>query len=418
MPKLKFLKAIEILDSRGNPTLQVTAELSDGSRATAAVPSGASTGSHEALELRDGGKRFLGRGVQQAVKNVNEKLAGRLLNKEIKDLKKTDKAMCELDGTANKAKLGANAILGVSLVLAKVLSVSEKKPLYQFLAEHYGFKPDFSKFPRPMFNVINGGLHADSGLSFQEFMLLPTQKDFPEAVRCGAEVFQNLLRLLKSRAASTLVGDEGGFAPKLRSNEEPMQLLAQAIVQAGYVLGKDMELGLDAASTQFLKPNGIYSLALEGKGLSAEQLVALYAEWHEKYHLHLVEDGLAEDDWGNWAMMTKTLGNLKMRVVGDDLFVTDVKRLKQGVEKKAANAILIKVNQIGTLSQTMAAIKYARQHKYQVVISHRSGETCDTTIADLAVAVNADYIKAGSLSRGERLAKYNRLLTIWSEENG
>jgi enolase len=352
------------------------------------------------------------------VKNVNEKLAGRLLNKEIKDLKKTDKAMCELDGTANKAKLGANAILGVSLVLAKVLSVSEKKPLYQFLAEHYGFKPDFSKFPRPMFNVINGGLHADSGLSFQEFMLLPTQKDFPEAVRCGAEVFQNLLRLLKSRAASTLVGDEGGFAPKLRSNEEPMQLLAQAIVQAGYVLGKDMELGLDAASTQFLKPNGIYSLALEGKGLSAEQLVALYAEWHEKYHLHLVEDGLAEDDWGNWAMMTKTLGNLKMRVVGDDLFVTDVKRLKQGVEKKAANAILIKVNQIGTLSQTMAAIKYARQHKYQVVISHRSGETCDTTIADLAVAVNADYIKAGSLSRGERLAKYNRLLTIWSEENG
>jgi len=266
-----------------------------------------------------------------------------------------------------------------------------------------------------MFNVVNGGLHADSGLSFQEFMLVPKTKSFPEDVRCGAEIFHSLAKILKSKGLSTLVGDEGGFAPKLRTNEEPLQLLDQAVEQAGYKLGKDVELGLDAAATQLLKPEGNYALALEGKGLSAEQMTALYLEWHKKYHLFLVEDGLAEDDWENWKNLTLELSKAGMLVVGDDIFVTNTERLKKGIEKAVANAILIKVNQIGTMTETMQAIKLAQKNNYQVVISHRSGETCDSTIADLALACGADFIKAGSLSRGERLAKYNRLLNIWSE---
>jgi enolase len=418
MPKLITLKAIEILDSRGNPTLQVKAVFDDGSVGVAGVPSGASTGSHEALELRDGDQRFQGKGVVKAINNVNDKIAKALINTEVTDLTKLDKKLCALDGTKNKSKLGANAILGVSLAVAKALAKSKQQPLYKFLMEEYGFDNKGLKFPRPMFNVINGGLHADSGLSFQEFMIIPNTGSFPEDVRCGAEVFQSLAKVLKNKSLSTLVGDEGGFAPKLRSNEEPLQLLAQAIEKAGYELGKNIFLGLDAAATQLLKPEGNYTLILEGKGLSAEQMTALYLEWHNKYHLFSVEDGLAEDDWDNWQNLTSELAKAGMLVIGDDLFVTNTERLKTGIAKNVANAILIKVNQIGTLTETMQAIKLAQKNNYQVVISHRSGETCDSTIADLAVAVGAGFIKSGSLSRGERLAKYNRLLTIWSEVHG
>ncbi|MFA6587641.1 MAG: phosphopyruvate hydratase [Patescibacteria group bacterium] len=418
MPKLISLKAIEILDSRGNPTLQVKADFDDGSTGTAGVPSGASTGSHEALELRDNDQRFHGKGVRKAVSNVNQEIAKVLVGKEIKDLKKIDKKLCTLDGTKNKARLGANAILGVSLAMAKALAKSQKQPLYKFLIQEYGFKLGQVKFPRPMFNVINGGLHADSGLSFQEYMVIPKTGNFPEDVRCGAEVFQSLKKLLTNKSLSTLVGDEGGFAPNLRSNEEPLQLLAQAVEQAGYELGKDVELGLDAAATQLLKPEGAYSLALEGKGLTPEQMIALYLEWHKKYHLFSVEDGLAEDDWENWQALTSGLTKASMMVVGDDLFVTNTERLKIGIQKGVANSILIKVNQIGTLTETIEAIKLAQKNNYQVVVSHRSGETCDSTIADLALAVGAGFIKSGSLSRSERSAKYNRLLTIWEETNG
>lgn len=415
MPKLSKLKALEILDSRGNPTLQVEAILDGKFCGVAGVPSGASTGSHEALELRDNDNRFHGKGVNMVVKNVNETISKVFLNSEIKDPIKLDKKLISLDNTENKSKLGANAILGVSLAVTKALARSQNLPLYKYLAEVYKFPSKFRKFPRPMFNVINGGLHADSGLSFQEFMLVPKLKSFPEDVRCGAEIFQSLAKILKSKGLSTLVGDEGGFAPKLRSNEEPLQLLAQAISEAGYELGKNVELGLDAAATQLLKPDGNYFLVLEGKGLSAGQITALYLEWHKKYHLFSVEDGLAEDDWENWENLTLELSKAGMMAVGDDLFVTNTKRLKKGIQKAVANAILIKVNQIGTLTETMQAIKLAQKNKYQVVISHRSGETCDSTIADLALACGAGFIKAGSLSRGERLAKYNRLLNIWSE---
>lgn len=414
MATLSTIKALEILDSRGNPTIQVTVTLDDGSVGTAAVPSGASTGSHEALELRDGdAKRFGGKGVLQAVKNVTGPIATALVGMPVADLRKIDETLIALDGTPNKSKLGANAILGVSLAAARAAAVAAGTPLYLFLQQHYDLVAP-TTFPTPFCNVINGGVHApDSGLSFQEFMLVPQQATLPEQLRCTAEIFHTLGKALKGKALSTLVGDEGGYAPKMHTNEEPLQVLTEAIAAAGYASGTDVLLAMDAAASEFAKPDGTYPLLLEGKGLTAEQLTALYLEWHQKYHLFSVEDGLAEDDWDHWPSHTQALADADMWVVGDDLFVTNVERLQKGIDTKVGNAILIKVNQIGTLSETIDAIVLAQQHGYKVIVSHRSGETSDTTIADLAVAVGADGLKAGSMSRGERLAKYNRLLEIW-----
>lgn len=415
MASLASLHALEILDSRGNPTVQVTAVLDDGSTGTAGVPSGASTGTHEALELRDNdAKRYDGKGVGQAIRNIVGPIATALHGSTVEDLRAVDAHLRTLDGTPNKSKLGANALLGVSLAIARAAAMSAKKPLYKFLQEHYNFSP--AHFPRPFCNVINGGVHApDSGLSFQEFMLVPQQPTFPDQLRCTVEIFQALKKVIKGKALSTLVGDEGGFAPKMRTNEEPLQLLAEAITNAGYTLGTDVVLAMDAAASEFVKPDGTYPLVLEGKGLSADQLTALYVEWHQKYHLFSVEDGLAEDDWEHWHTHTADLSAAGMWVVGDDLFVTNVERLRRGIAERVGNAILIKVNQIGTLSETMDTIRLAQEHGYKIIVSHRSGETVDTTIADLAVAVGAEGLKAGSMSRGERLAKYNRLLEIWDE---
>ncbi|MEK7519015.1 MAG: phosphopyruvate hydratase [Patescibacteria group bacterium] len=414
MAILTHLRGLEILDSRGNPTLQVTATLNDGSVGVASVPSGASTGSHEALELRDNDvARYGGKGVLRALQNVEGVISQALKGKDVSDQRAIDKLLIELDGTPNKSKLGSNAILGASLAIAHVNAHAAKQELWQSIAAQFGFINAGAKFPTPMCNVVNGGVHADSGLSFQEFMILPQQQDFPEQIRCGAEIFHALGAVIKGRALSTLVGDEGGYAPRLRSNEEPLQLISEAVANAGYTLGKDVLLGMDAAASEFAKPDGTYPLALEGKGLSADQLTALYLEWHEKYHLVSVEDGLAEDDWDHWPAHTAALAAKGMWVVGDDLFVTDAKRLQRGIDAKVGNAILIKLNQIGTLTETIDAIKLAQANGYKVIVSHRSGETCDTTIADLAIAVGADAIKAGSFSRAERLAKYNRLLAIW-----
>ncbi|MEK7570501.1 MAG: phosphopyruvate hydratase [Patescibacteria group bacterium] len=416
MATLSTIEALEILDSRGNPTLQVTVRLDDGSTGTAAVPSGASTGSHEALELRDGdAKRFGGKGVLQAVGNVTGPIASAVVGMPVADLRKIDETLIALDGTPNKSKLGANAILGVSLAAARAAAVAAGTPLYLFLQQQYGLTVP-TTFPKPFCNVINGGVHApDSGLSFQEFMLVPQQVSFPDQLRCTAEIFHTLGSVLKGKALSTLVGDEGGYAPKMRTNEEPLQLLAEAVASAGYGLGSDVLLAMDAAASELAKPDGTYPLLLEGKGLSADQLTALYVEWHQKYHLFSVEDGLAEDDWDHWPSHTTALAAAGMWVVGDDLFVTNVERLQKGIDAKVGNAILVKVNQIGTLSETIATIQLAQKHGYKIIVSHRSGETTDTTIADLAVAVGADGLKAGSMSRGERLAKYNRLLEIWLE---
>lgn len=415
MAILSTLRALEILDSRGNPTLQVTATLDDGSVGTAAVPSGASTGTHEALELRDGdAERYGGKGVLRALQNVEGVIAQALTGKDVGEQRVVDKLLIALDGTPNKSKLGANAILGTSLAIAHASAKAAGQELWQYLAQQYGFEDAGKRFPTPMCNVINGGVHADSGLSFQEFMILPQQGDFPERIRCGSEVFHALGAVIKGRAFSTLVGDEGGYAPRLRSNEEPLQLISEAVANAGYTLGKDVLLGMDAAASEFAKADGTYPLALEAKGLTPDQLTALYLEWYEKYHLVSVEDGLAEDDWEHWPAHTAALAAKGMWVVGDDLFVTDAARLQRGIDAKVGNAILIKLNQIGTLTETTDAIKLAQANGYKVIVSHRSGETCDTTIADLAIAVSADAIKTGSLSRSERLSKYNRLLAIWS----
>lgn len=414
MATLTHLRALEILDSRGNPTLQVIATLADGSVGTGSVPSGASTGTHEALELRDNNAaRYGGKGVLRAQQNVEGGIAQALKGKDVAEQRTVDKLLIALDGTENKSKLGANAILGASLAIAHASAVSVKQEFWQYLAQQYGFAHAGEQFPTPMCNVINGGVHADSGLSFQEFMILPQQKDFPERMRCGAEVFHALGAVIKGRAFSTLVGDEGGYAPRLRSNEEPLLLISEAVTNAGYTLGTDVLLGMDAAASEFAKADGTYPLALEAKGLTADQLTALYLEWHEKYHLVSVEDGLAEDDWDHWPAHTAALAAKDMWVVGDDLFVTNAQRLQRGIDAKVGNAILIKLNQIGTLTETIDAIQLAQANGYKVIISHRSGETCDTTIADLAIATSADAIKAGSLSRAERLAKYNRLLAIW-----
>ncbi|MEK6715100.1 MAG: phosphopyruvate hydratase [Candidatus Omnitrophota bacterium] len=405
---IKKVWAREILDSRGNPTVEVDVTLDNAILGRAAVPSGASTGESEALELRDGDKsRYLGRGVLKAVNNVNLTIA-----KEIKglepDFKKIDEILLKLDGTENKANLGANAILGVSLAVAKAASGDAKEPLYRYLGN---LKANI--LPIPLMNILNGGLHADNNLDIQEFMIMPIgAKVFSEALRMADEVFHNLKSLLKSKSLSTSVGDEGGFAPNLKSNEEALELIMQAIEQAGYKPGRDVYLALDAASSSFGK-GGKYKLRLGGEQ-DADGMIKMYREILAKYPVVCVEDGLGEDDWNGWKKLTDELG-AKVQLVGDDLFVTNTKILQKGIDRKVANAILIKVNQIGSLSETLAAIELAKKNNYRSIISHRSGETEDTTIAHLAVATGCGQIKTGSLSRTDRIAKYNELLRIEEE---
>jgi enolase len=406
---LTGLKALEVLDSRGNPTIAVTAFTAAGS-GRAIVPSGASTGVHEAVELRDGDpKRFGGKGVLQAVANVEGEIARRIRDFDVEDQKAIDTAMIELDGTPNKARLGANAILGVSLAVAHAAASAQGAPLYRYLG---GEKA--SLLPLPMANILNGGAHADTSVDLQEFMVcavgLPT---FRDAIRATAEVYQALKSVLKAQGLGTGVGDEGGFAPQLRSNEDALRLIVDAIRKAGYEPGVQVAIALDPASSEFYR-DGQYRLKGEGRNLDAAGLVQLYSEWSARYPIVSIEDGMAEDDWDGWKKLTDTVG-AKVQLVGDDLFVTNVKRLREGIERGVANSILVKVNQIGTLTETLEAIEVARKAGYSAVISHRSGETEDTTIADLAVATGAGMIKTGAPARSERVAKYNRLLQIESE---
>jgi enolase 1/2/3 len=407
------IRAREILDSRGNPTIEVDVRLEGGARGRAAVPSGASTGAHEALELRDGdAKRYGGKGVLRAVANVNGPIASRLKGADASNQTAIDDALIALDGTENKSKLGANAMLGVSLAAAYAAAAANGLPLYCYLSR------DANVLPVPMMNVLNGGSHADSSVDMQEFMIVPHgAPTFAEALRMGAEVFHALAAVLKQRGQSTNVGDEGGFAPNLRNNEEPIEAIMEAVVRAGYQPGKHLSVALDPASSEFYD-NGKYVFARsDRKARSAEEMVKLYADLLDRYPIISIEDGLAEDDWAGWQLMTRELGG-RTQLVGDDLFVTNPKRLERGIKEHVANSILIKLNQIGTLSETLKAIAIARKAGYTSVISHRSGETEDTTIADLAVASGVGQIKTGSMSRGERTAKYNRLLRIAEELGG
>ncbi|MGQ9735769.1 MAG: phosphopyruvate hydratase [Thermaceae bacterium] len=406
MTAIVGVRAREVLDSRGNPTLEAEVELEGGAIGRAMVPSGASTGTHEALELRDGGSRYLGKGVRRAVESVNERIAPELIGMDALDQEAVDRAMLELDGTPNKANQGANAILGVSLATARAAASALGLPLYRYLGGIQGVV-----LPVPLMNVLNGGKHADNRVDFQEFMLVPAgAPSFGEALRMGVEVFHTLKGVLKAKGYSTNVGDEGGFAPDLRSNEEAVELLLNAIEKAGYAPGKEVSLALDVAATELYR-EGQYHLEGEGRTLSWEEMVDLLESWVEKYPILSVEDGLAEDDWEGWTLLTKRLGD-RVQLVGDDLFVTSPSRLQEGIRRRVANAILVKVNQIGTLSETLEAIRLAQRSGYRAVISHRSGETEDSFIADLAVAVNAGQIKTGSASRSDRLAKYNQLLRI------
>ncbi|WP_374247584.1 phosphopyruvate hydratase [Thermomonas sp.] len=409
MTTITHVHAREILDSRGNPTLEAEVCLSDGSLGRAAVPSGASTGSKEAVELRDGDKtRYLGKGVLKAVGHVNGTIAETLRGVDAADQTGLDKRLIDLDGTENKGRLGANALLGVSLAAAHAVAASKKLALWQYLSGLSGVSP---VLPVPMMNIINGGAHADNNVDLQEFMVLPVGFDsFSEALRSGTEIFHALKSVLKARGLSTAVGDEGGFAPDLRSNEEALETILEAIGKAGYKAGEDVLLGLDVASTEFYE-NGKYNLTGEGKRLSSEQFVDFLANWCAQYPIITIEDGMAEDDWDGWKQLTDRLGG-KVQLVGDDLFVTNPRIFKDGIERGVANAILIKVNQIGTLSETLEAIAMADAAKYAAIVSHRSGETEDTTIADIAVATTATQIKTGSLCRSDRVAKYNQLLRI------
>jgi enolase len=408
---IELLRAREILDSRGDPTVAVDVLLADGSRGTAMVPSGASTGAHEAVELRDGDKkRYGGKGVLRAVDNVDDLIAPELIGEDAADQSAIDKVLLELDGTPNKSKLGANALLGVSLACARAASNAVGLPLYRYLGG-----PLARTLPVPMMNVLNGGKHATDSADMQEYMIVPHGREsFREAVRAGSEVFHALADILHDRGMGTGVGDEGGFAPAgLKDNEEPIRLIIAAIEKAGYRPGDDVAIALDPASTEFYM-GGTYSLAREKRTLEAGELIAQYGDWRKRYPIVSIEDGLAEDDWDGWAELTKTLGD-KVQLVGDDLFVTNVERIRKGVSANIANAVLVKLNQIGTLSETIEAIELAHRSGYAAVISHRSGETEDTTIADLVVALNTGQIKTGSLSRSERNAKYNRLMEIETE---
>ncbi len=401
--------AREILDSRGNPTVEVEVILEDGSMGRAAVPSGASTGAYEAVELRDGEKRYLGKGVLKAVENVNTVIAPEVIGLDALEQVEIDRIMIDLDGTPNKSKLGANAILGVSMAIAKAAAVSLEMPLYKYLG---GINA--KALPVPMMNILNGGKHADNNVDIQEFMVMPIgAPNFAEALRMGAEIFHNLKSVLKSKGLNTAVGDEGGFAPNLKSNEEALEVIMEAISRAGYKPGEDIMLALDVAATELYK-DGKYHLEGEGTVKTVDEMIEFYEVLSGKYPIISIEDGLSEDDWEGWEKLTARLGK-KIQLVGDDLFVTNTERLARGIETGTANSILVKVNQIGTLTETFDAIEMAKRAGYTAVISHRSGETEDATIADIAVATNAGQIKTGAPSRTDRVAKYNQLLRIEEE---
>jgi len=410
MSYISDVNARQIIDSRGNPTIEVEVLLEDGSFGRAAVPSGASTGAYEAVELRDGDmSRFLGRGVMTAVSNVQTLIGPEIIGLSALNQVLVDKTMLELDGTANKGKLGANAILGVSLAVAKAAAASVGLPLYQYLGG-----VNAKTLPVPMMNILNGGKHADNNVDIQEFMVMPVgAASFADALRMGAEIFHNLKKVLSTKGYNTSVGDEGGFAPSLKSNEEALILIVEAIQAAGYKPGQDVMLALDPAASEFYE-DGMYNLAGEGVRKTSEEMVDFYADLVAKYPIISIEDGLAEDDWDGWQLFTKKLGK-KLQIVGDDLFVTNTERLAEGIEKCAANSILIKLNQIGTLTETLDTMEMAKRAGFTAVVSHRSGETEDTTIADLVVATNAGQIKTGAPSRTDRVAKYNQLLRIEEE---
>ena len=411
MFNIKKIHARQIMDSRGNPTIECDIELSGGAFGRAAVPSGASTGTFEALELRDGGNTYMGKAVFAAVKNVNEIIAPALIGMNATAQTEIDNKMLTLDGTPNKEKLGANAILSVSLAIAHAAANAKKLPLYKYIADVYG-NPNPCVLPRPMMNIINGGAHADNGLDAQEFMIIPNGATSEiDAIRMGSEIFHHLKSILKKSGNSTNVGDEGGFAPNFNCCHDALDTIISAIKSAGYIPGEQVSIGLDVASSEFYS-NGIYNF--EGKQLTSDEMIAFYKDLINEYPIISIEDALAEEDWDGWKKLTETIGK-NCQLVGDDLFVTNPKRLERGIENGVANAILIKVNQIGTLTETLNAIKIAQDANYGVIISHRSGETEDTTIADLAVATNAGQIKTGSMSRTDRMAKYNQLIRIEEE---
>ncbi|MCU0349078.1 MAG: phosphopyruvate hydratase [Saprospiraceae bacterium] len=413
MSAISDIIAREILDSRGNPTIEVEVLTEEGYFGRAAVPSGASTGKYEAVELRDGEKeRYLGRGVQKAVENVEEIIADHLVGEEVTDQRYLDQLMLDLDGTANKSKLGANAILGVSMAIAKAAAEECGMPLYRYIGG-----ANAHVLPVPMMNILNGGAHADNGIDFQEFMILPVGATrFSEALRMGVEVFHHLKTVLKSKGYSTNVGDEGGFAPNMKSNVEAIETVLQAIEAAGFIPGEDVMIAIDAAASEFFdEETGVYHFKKStGEKLTPAQMVDFWTDWSKKYPIFSIEDGMAEDDWDGWKAQTQAIGK-RIQLVGDDLFVTNTVRLQQGIDKGIANSILIKVNQIGSLTETINAVNLATRHSYTSVMSHRSGETEDTTIADLAVALNTGQIKTGSASRSDRVAKYNQLIRIEDE---
>lgn len=411
MYEIQYVHARQIMDSRGNPTTECDIKLSNGAFGRAAVPSGASTGSFEAIELRDGGTSYMGKGVSRAVKNINEIIAPAIIGMDANQQTALDEKMLALDGTPNKSKLGANAILAVSLAAAHAVANAKQIPLYKYIAEIYG-NNNPCVLPRPMMNIINGGAHADNGLDAQEFMIIPNgAKSETDAIRMGSEIFHHLKSILKRGHNSTNVGDEGGFAPNFNSTREALDTIMTAITDAGYKPGTEVSIGLDVASSEFYH-DGKY--AFEGHELSSDEMIAFYEDLISSYPIISIEDALAEEDWDSWKTLTEKIGN-KCQLVGDDLFVTNPARLERGIKMGVANAILIKVNQIGTLTETLRAIKMAQDAKYGVIISHRSGETEDTTIADLAVATNAGQIKTGSMSRTDRMAKYNQLIRIEEE---
>ncbi len=403
------INAIEVMDSRGNPTVKTTVELSDGTVASAIVPSGASTGKREALELRDGGSRYMGKGVLKAIENVNTHLADALIGMSPFNQAMIDATMKEIDGTAHYGSMGANAVLGISMAVARAAAQSLKMPLYRYLGG-----ANAMVMPTPMLNIINGGSHADNSVDFQEYMVMPIGfENFADALQASAEVYHNLKAILKAKKHNTALGDEGGFAPDLSSNEEPIQVIMEAIEKAGYVAGKDIAIALDVAASELVVDGG-YRLDSEKRTVTSEQLVDYYVDLCSKYPIVSIEDGLSEDDWDGWKILTEKLGH-KIQLVGDDLFVTNAAILNEGIQKEIANAILIKPNQIGTVSETMLTVRLAQRNGYKCIMSHRSGESEDAFIADFAVALNCGEIKTGSTARGERTAKYNRLLEIENE---
>ena len=404
--KIKDIKGREILDSRGNPTVEVDVILENGVLGRAAVPSGASTGEREALELRDGGSRYMGLGVLKAVQNVNGPLRDLVIGMDASNQKKLDYAMIELDGTETKSKFGANAILGISMAAMKASAIAEGKPLYRYIG-------DGTTLPRPMMNIINGGAHADNKLDFQEFMIIPMRDTIKERIQVGAEVFHNLKKVLNEKGLATGVGDEGGFAPDLQTNREGFDLIVEAIKRAGYIPGKDVCLGIDVAASEFYK-DGKYELVGENKTLTTDELIDYFEKLVDEYPIISIEDPVDENDWDGFQKITERIGD-KIQLVGDDLFVTNKKCLQMGIDRHAGNAILLKVNQIGTITETLETIELARENGYATIISHRSGETEDTTIADLAVGLNLGQIKTGSMSRTDRICKYNQLLRIEEE---